>query len=263
MHSGFKGEPFPKDMTDTEEMCHWYLRRIAGAIDPNDRLSLGDVWSAYDEAFAHMENATETFIGAAKRAKHETARERLRLHAFTDEMLSAHGDDHRHFWGAYDPDTARWYVTDDCWAALNVSAKQRGLPQRVKSRDPFENLGEFFYITGVIGVSNPNEREDLIAGLAEAFTQLAWSEDWIGQRKMNHVVRRNRQRRDNTCATHDYCDANMLMMAAFHEFGYVPCEVESADVVSIWNAAWDMAKRAEFYYLCPHCSNPIDGRAVL
>jgi hypothetical protein len=54
------------------------------------------------------------------------------------------------------------------------------------------------------------------------------------------------------CATHDFCDANMLMLAAFEEvFKRNPLDgpgghMTQADT-DLWNDAWTIAKETEFY----------------
>lgn len=57
------------------------------------------------------------------------------------------------------------------------------------------------------------------------------------------VTDRNRVRRGNTCATHDFCDANELMERAFAACNVVTTMAEGA---ALWDAAWDLARRAEF-----------------
>lgn len=51
------------------------------------------------------------------------------------------------------------------------------------------------------------------------------------------------------CYSHDYCDANMTMDAAFKSFGIDPLEHDyteedgmSQEVCDLWNSAWDRAK---------------------
>jgi len=56
---------------------------------------------------------------------------------------------------------------------------------------------------------------------------------------------------DMCCATHEFCDANMLMLAAFQKaFGRNPLpdegEMSEADT-TLWNDAWAVAKAAEFF----------------
>lgn len=50
----------------------------------------------------------------------------------------------------------------------------------------------------------------------------------------------------SVCHSHDYCDANMVMDAAFQSFGIDPLpDIEagmSQEVVDRWNEAWDFAK---------------------
>ena len=54
---------------------------------------------------------------------------------------------------------------------------------------------------------------------------------------------------EGICYSHDYCDANMTMDAAFKSFGVDPLEYGytdedgmSQEVCDLWNAAWDRAK---------------------
>lgn len=49
------------------------------------------------------------------------------------------------------------------------------------------------------------------------------------------------------CATHDFCDANMLMEAAFQAtFGRESDVADEADA-KVWSDAWAIAKAAEFF----------------
>lgn len=68
----------------------------------------------------------------------------------------------------------------------------------------------------------------------------------IGELKLGRVIERNvtyakDHPNDSICASHDFCDPNMVMAAAFKRLGF-----DTKDV-SLWNAAWDMAKASEFY----------------
>jgi hypothetical protein len=74
------------------------------------------------------------------------------------------------------------------------------------------------------------------------------------------IVRRNREDYAGgaSCATHDFCDANMVMLAAFEDtFGREPRFLDGTngdDAYSpdqyvdlhLWNNAWDMAREADF-----------------
>ena len=74
--------------------------------------------------------------------------------------------------------------------------------------------------------------------LTEKFIQLLHQE--LGSELMTEVVIENTRRNDNTCATHDHCDANVVMMEAY-EFVY---GVELDPIVNLIcvNKAWDIAK---------------------
>ena len=49
------------------------------------------------------------------------------------------------------------------------------------------------------------------------------------------------------CHTHDYCDANMLMAAAWQEFFGSEPDVSKEEDTLIWNDAWEIAKAADFF----------------
>jgi len=63
------------------------------------------------------------------------------------------------------------------------------------------------------------------------------------------AIQRNRDEESSSvCHTHDFCDANMVMMEAMIEHGLMKDEDSPLldENVSVWNKAWDIAKRAEF-----------------
>lgn len=52
----------------------------------------------------------------------------------------------------------------------------------------------------------------------------------------------------NICASHDFCDANMVMDAAFRELGLGfsldgPQWAEDQELCELWSAAWGIAKQ--------------------
>lgn len=72
---------------------------------------------------------------------------------------------------------------------------------------------------------------------------------------LNEIRRRNRESaaagERNVCATHDFCDANMLMHEALCRcYGVKDFPAsnlsESETLTGLWNEAWDIAKRNEF-----------------
>lgn len=82
--------------------------------------------------------------------------------------------------------------------------------------------------------------------LADRFAHLI--RDSVGCTKFAEIVRRNRTReyRDtHSCASHEFCDANIAMLAVFRELGYPEDEivdgVGNSDhwVHREWCAAWD------------------------
>ena len=78
----------------------------------------------------------------------------------------------------------------------------------------------------------------------------------IGPRDLAEAARRNAARGGPCCATHDFCDANMSMDAAFQAaLGYSPLDDDRRDAdgdmtqecVDLFNAAWDRAKAEGFF----------------
>jgi hypothetical protein len=62
------------------------------------------------------------------------------------------------------------------------------------------------------------------------------------------VIAVNRANPPSVCATHDFCDANMLMQQAFiNALGVDPVDYLTEEwYVEVWNEAWNIAKAAEF-----------------
>ena len=60
------------------------------------------------------------------------------------------------------------------------------------------------------------------------------------------VIQRNKSLPPDTCATHDFVDANMLMSRAMENVGLEP-NVEDDTVQYIWSTAWSTATRREFF----------------
>lgn len=87
-----------------------------------------------------------------------------------------------------------------------------------------------------------------IETMAKTFSQLLLEE--IGIDDLREVVKINRADSDPyTCASHSYCDANMVMDAAFIELtGKSRAEdIENNQWLDLWNAAWSEAKENDFY----------------
>lgn len=95
------------------------------------------------------------------------------------------------------------------------------------------------------------QMSDLIAYMFAAIVQRELADD------LPEIISRNKvlaEKYDGlTCATHDFCDANMLMLDAFEHFGLSP--MGSVDGVEgwrvelmhrLWGAAWGKAVAAEF-----------------
>lgn len=72
----------------------------------------------------------------------------------------------------------------------------------------------------------------------------------LGAAKMKKVVATNKKRNDNTCASHDFMDANMAMheaMGIVLGIGWDAGNFAEDEVMTeLWNAAWTLAKKVGF-----------------
>ena len=59
------------------------------------------------------------------------------------------------------------------------------------------------------------------------------------------MVRRNRtpEYNNDSCASHDFCDANVEMDAAFKRVMGRECDNNSSQDCAIWNEAWEIARQ--------------------
>ena len=60
------------------------------------------------------------------------------------------------------------------------------------------------------------------------------------------MVTTNRINNNDTCATGDYIDSNMVMAAAWNSLVTHEMMADSEDDARLWNEAWDIAKHNDF-----------------
>ncbi|MDQ6960647.1 MAG: hypothetical protein Q9M27_06400 [Mariprofundaceae bacterium] len=85
--------------------------------------------------------------------------------------------------------------------------------------------------------------------ISKAFSDLLTEE--IGLMNMDSVIIENSEPDADpaTCASHSYCDSNMVMLAAYESIMGTVADFQEDAVVDYWNAAWSMAKKNDFYFL--------------
>ena len=67
----------------------------------------------------------------------------------------------------------------------------------------------------------------------------------IGPANLQTVIERNKADSADTCASHDFCDANVSMHDAFVAVtGREPLETDSD--IALWGKAWDRAAKQSF-----------------
>lgn len=68
----------------------------------------------------------------------------------------------------------------------------------------------------------------------------------IGRKKTLQVNRLNKAEADrNVCRSHDFCDANMIMLEAHENLKLIPGD--SREDVKRWNDAWSFATKNGFF----------------
>lgn len=82
--------------------------------------------------------------------------------------------------------------------------------------------------------------------LARKFSQLLLAE--IGRENLITVIERNKTISAGCCASHDFCDANMVMDAAFKTVTGKKINTQKDEAVELWNQAWDIARTTQFYF---------------
>ena len=84
--------------------------------------------------------------------------------------------------------------------------------------------------------------------LAYKFSELLRKD--LSRKFMVFIVLRNREEcSKDVCHSHDFCDANVVMGAAFQQLTgreFTGSNMPQA-AFNVWNAAWDLAKKNEFY----------------
>jgi hypothetical protein len=74
----------------------------------------------------------------------------------------------------------------------------------------------------------------------------------LGADTLAEIIARNVNYGPSVCASHDFCDANMVMLAAFESLVVAsPLDLddgtpEREEADRLWGAAWDVAKASSF-----------------
>lgn len=86
-----------------------------------------------------------------------------------------------------------------------------------------------------------------VSKVAEEFAYVL--QDWLTKDEMCVAIHRNRWEKDKqVCHSHDFCDANMAMNEALKKV-IKHRETDELDdpKIDLWNKAWALAKKNEFY----------------
>jgi hypothetical protein len=77
--------------------------------------------------------------------------------------------------------------------------------------------------------------------IAQAFAETLKKD--LEPRQFAEMKKRNLTYGEGICASHDFCDANMMMAAAFKEVTGREADVATDADTALWNQAWDLARK--------------------
>lgn len=87
-------------------------------------------------------------------------------------------------------------------------------------------------------------RDKQVAAMAEAFAEVM--RQWLSEEEFAEMKRLNETDlayAKGACASHDFCDANMAMEAAFRQVMGRSIAADSQEDANIWNDAWELARK--------------------
>ncbi len=98
------------------------------------------------------------------------------------------------------------------------------------------------------GMAKPGD--PTVETLARKFSEVL--RRWLTPKEMLTVAQRNvKQAGEGTCASHDFCDANMAMLEAYESFGKAwgrrALDMDDDVARNLWNEAWDRAQANAFW----------------
>jgi len=69
----------------------------------------------------------------------------------------------------------------------------------------------------------------------------------IGAENLKRAAARNAKGNRAGCASHDFCDANMVMAEAILAATGAAVDIQSDSDARLWGASWDIAREHGFY----------------
>lgn len=134
----------------------------------------------------------------------------------------------------------------------------RDVPELQAAVDEFNHFLVTRYAEGYL-TGEGQERPALVQAIAQEFGREL--RNALSPEDMAEVLARNATQADpQICHSHDFCDANMVMLAAFERLGFTEDDVlpdgsrwpRVADAMrSLWNDAWSDAKANGFAVEAP------------
>lgn len=161
-------------------------------------------------------------------------------------------------WGEWNHDQRQHFLLDHGFLKgkaneIFIISAFSSLPDKIQSTlDNHVHFGQY--------AKGGTVTKDNIEKLAKAFSKHLWVDfkDEPKGKDMAEIIRRNKTPEyQGGCATHDFCDSNMVMDAAFTEVmgrDYIffdddkpETENQNSQDTGLINAAWSLAKKNDFY----------------
>lgn len=83
--------------------------------------------------------------------------------------------------------------------------------------------------------------------------------EWLTEEEMKEVIRKNATVEYlDSCASHDYCDANMAMSEAFTNVIIKAFDLQDDEAVELFNAGWTVAQLHNFFVVNKPYANIVE-----
>lgn len=135
-------------------------------------------------------------------------------------------------------------LTDGTYDAKDnlAIAEKRAVVDRVSAFLPGRTVSQV--VAAPVAEALPDAEK--ISKLAREFSLLL--RERLSVEEMREVVARNLAAAPGVCHSHDFCDANEVMLAASDRLGFggIDDQLDSDEGMALWNGAWNLAKANGF-----------------
>jgi hypothetical protein len=137
------------------------------------------------------------------------------------------------------------WINDD-WDRPDIHALRDAIGMEEKDQEKAAKLIRSDLVA-LIDLMRPRRSPVTVEELAREFSSVL--KKWLTKKEFREVIRRNdAESNPSICHSHDFCDANMAMVAAFENLNLeTPDDEQGEASFRLWNEAWNMAVKNRFY----------------